>query len=456
MLERLAIFGASGDLTSRYLLPALASLHELGYLPERFEILGLAQDELDTAAFRERLERRWREHVKEGDATSREAVLKALRYHQADVTDEARLREVLKVDEGPLAVYLALPPAVFAPAIRALKALELAEGSRMVVEKPFGEDLQSARELNRLLHEAFPEEAIFRVDHFLGKQTVQNILGLRFANRIFEPVWNCNHVAGVEIRWDETLALEGRANYYDRTGALKDMIQNHLLQLLCLVAMEAPHSLHERDLRDRKVDVLRAVRKFSREEVARYTVRARYTEGRIGDREVPSYIDEEGVDPERGTETFAQVTLFIDNWRWSGVPFTLRSGKALAKDHQEIAVQFRPVPHLAFGQEHQARANALRLKLSPDRLELELNVNAAGDPFELEPLTLDAELAEQRPSAYGRLLLDVLQGDPTLSIRGDEAEEAWRIMDPILDAWAEGVSPLQEYEAGSSFLDDAP
>jgi glucose-6-phosphate 1-dehydrogenase len=451
MLERLAIFGASGDLTSRYLMPALASLHELGHLPERFEILGLAQDELDTESFRERLEQRWRERVEGVGEASRSAVLEALAYHQADVTDAARLREVLEVEKGPLAVYLALPPAVFAPAIRALKDLGLPQESRLVVEKPFGEDLESARELNRLLHEAFSEEAIFRVDHFLGKQTVQNVLGLRFANRIFEPLWNCNHVARVLIRWDETLALEGRASYYDSAGALKDMIQNHLLQLLCLVAMEAPHSLHERDLRDRKVDVLRAVRKFSREEVARYTVRARYSAGRIGERDVPSYVDEEGVDAARGTETFAQVTLFIDNWRWSGVPITLRSGKALAKDHQEITVQFRPVPHLAFGQEHQARANALRIKLSPDRFELELNVNAAGDPFVLEPLTLDAELAAQRPSAYGRLLLDVLQGDPTLSIRGDEAEEAWRIIDPILDAWGEGVSPLQEYEAGSSF-----
>ena len=219
---------------------------------------------------------------------------------------------------------------MFLPTLEALARASLPQG-RVVIEKPFGEDLASAQALNRLLHQSFPENAVFRIDHFLHLQTVQNVLGLRFANRIVEQLWNRDHVERVEIVWDESLTLEGRASYYDRAGALKDMIQNHLLQLLCLVGMEAPLTLDERTLRDRKIDVLRAVRRLSPEEVEQYTVRARYTAGRIGERQVPSYADEEGIDPARGTETFAQVTLWVDNWRWAGVPFVLRSGKAWAE-----------------------------------------------------------------------------------------------------------------------------
>jgi glucose-6-phosphate 1-dehydrogenase len=307
----------------------------------------------------------------------------------------------------------------------------------------------SAQELNGLLHQNFPENAVFRADHFLGEQTVQNIVGLRFANTVFEPIWNRHHVERVEIIWDETLALEGRAGFYDSTGALKDMIQSHLLQLLALTAMDPPVALNETDLRNRKVGVFRAVKHLSAGDAKRQTVRARYAAGEVEGRRIPAYADEEGIDPERGTETFTQVALEIDNWRWAGVPFVLRSGKALGRDRREISVRFRPVPHLTFGRNSDPAQNVLRLGMSPDTMSLGINVNGPGDPSDLEHVGLQTELAPQRPSEYGRVLLAVLSGNAMLSIRADEAEECWRIVEPVLDAWEAGAVPLLEYPAGS-------
>lgn len=450
MIRRVVILGATGDLTSRYLLPALARLHQVGRLSDALSIVGSAREDWETDRFRDHILDRLDRHAADITAASRRAVASRLEYRRADVTDPAELAKVFGGIRDPLVAYLALPPSVYAATILALAAVGLAEGSRIVVEKPFGEDLASAQALNRLLHGTLPENAVFRMDHFLGKQTVQNILGLRFANRVFEPLWNRTHIARVEIIWDETLALEGRATYYDLAGALRDMIQNHLLQILCLVGMEPPTSLDERDLRDRKVDLLRAIRRLSPEEVARLTVRARYGAGQIGEREEPAYVDEPGVDPTRETETFAQVTLAIDNWRWAGVPFCLRTGKALARDRREIAVYFQPVPHLVFGQATDPAPNALRFRLDPDRMSLGVNINGPGDPFTLEEAELDLELAPHELPAYARLLLDVMEGDPTLSIRADEAEESWRIVEPILRAWNAGLVPLGEYPAGSA------
>jgi len=299
-----------------------------------------------------------------------------------------------------------------------------------------------------LLHEHFDEDAIFRVDHFLAFQTVQNLLGLRFANRAFEYLWNREQVERVEIVWDETLALEGRASYYDRAGALKDMLQNHLLQLLCLVAMEPPLTLHERDLRDAKSQVLRAVRRSTPQQVQHDAVRARYAAGRIGDRAVPAYVDERGVDPQRGTETFAQLTLWIDNWRWAGVPFVLRSGKALRRDRHEIVLAFRGVPHLAF-EANAPAPNVLRLQLEPDRICFGMNVTGAGDPIPLRQVSLVAELAPLELPAYSRVLLDILQARSTMSIRADEAELSWEIVEPVLAAWSKRQVPLLEYPAGT-------
>jgi glucose-6-phosphate 1-dehydrogenase len=449
VIRTFVIFGATGDLASRKLLPAFAGLHEVGKLPADLRIFGAAWDDWDTATFRAHVTERLARHAADIAPASRHAVVSRVLYRRADATDPADVSEVLDETREPVVVYLALPPAVLEAVVRAVGDLRLPEGSRVVVEKPFGENLAAAQTLNRLLRAAFPERSVFRIDHFLGKQTVQNILGLRFANRVFEPLWNRNHIARVEIVWDEALGLEGRAAYYDSAGALRDMIQNHLLQLLCLIGMEAPISLSERDLRDRKVDVLRAVRRLSPAAVERRTFRARYDEGRIGDRRVPAYVDEEGVDPQGETETFAQVQLSIDNWRWAGVPFLLRTGKALARDRREIAVHFEPVPHLVFGGEANPTPNVLRLRLDPDRMSLRVNVNGAGDPFALESVELDRDLAPQSLSAYARLILDILEGDPTLSIRGDEAEESWRIVEPILGAWAAGRVPLETYPAGA-------
>lgn len=449
MNRHLAIFGASGDLTTRYLFPALAHLHEQQRLPEDFRVTALGRRETSPEEYRGSVGEWLTEHAGDVSEGSRSAVAGMAGYRQADVTDGGEVAEALGHPEEPVTLYLALPPALFAPAIEAISGAGLPEGSRVVVEKPFGESLESARELNRLLRGSFSENEVFRVDHFLALQTVQNVLGTRFANRVFEPVWNHQHVERVEVVWDETLALEGRAEYYDSAGALKDMVQSHLLQLLCLVGMEPPLSLGERDFRNRKAEVLRAIRHLSPEEVERQTVRARYTSGSIEGEKVPAYAEEEGVDPERGTETFARLTLHVDNWRWAGVPFVLRTGKALGEDRGEISVHFKPVPHLSFGQSRDPQPNVLRLQLGPDRLALSVSVNGPGEGFELEEVELDRELAPQELPAYGRLLLAVLEGDPTLSIRADEAEESWRIVEPILEAWRENRVPLQEYPAGS-------
>jgi glucose-6-phosphate 1-dehydrogenase len=446
----MAILGAAGDLTFRFLLPALAELHEAGRLPDGFEIVGLARDDWDTVTYRHQAT----EWLDDRAASSREVLVAMLEYHRADVSDREQVARALGPLREPVVAYLALPPAAAAPAIETLSGVGLPEGSRIALEKPFGEDLASAQDLNRLLHQIFPENVVFRVDHFLEMQTVQNVLALRFANRVFEPLWSHQHIERVELYWDETLALEGRASYYDTAGALKDVIQNHLLQLLCLIAMEPPITFDERDLRDRKLDVLRAVLRLSSEEVERHTVRARYGAGRIGGRDIPAYVEEEGVDPTRETETFAQVTLMIDNWRWVGVPFLLRTGKALGKERFEVAIRLGPVPQLPFG--HEPPSNVLTLRLVPERVALTVNINGPGDPFEIEALDLDAELASQDLPPYGRLLLAILEGRPTFSVRADEAEEAWRIVDPILVGWTHGLVPLLEYPAGSDAPNETP
>jgi glucose-6-phosphate 1-dehydrogenase len=449
MIRHFVILGASGDLTGRYLAPAIARLQHHRRLSGKLQITGIARDAWTTADFRRHLEQKLEQHAADLPASARVALVSGLEYRRADVSNQKELGAALGDLHEPLVAYLALPPALFGPSIEALAALGLPAESRIVVEKPFGLNLASAQDLNRLLHRSFREEAIFRLDHFLGKQTVQNIIGLRFANRVFEPLWSRAHLRRVEIVWDETLALEGRASYYDSAGALLDMIQNHLLQLLCLVGMEAPITLGERDLRDRKVDLLRAVRRLSPEEVERQTVRARYAAGRIGDQEISAYVDEKGIDPSRGAETFAAVTITVDNWRWAGVPFLLRTGKALAKPRKEIIIHFQPVPHLAFGLQHEPAPNLLRIQIDPDRVELQVSINQSGDPFCLEEIALGTELARPDLQAYGRLLLDVIEGQPTFAIRGDEAEESWRIIEPILSVWRQGRPPLLEYPAGS-------
>ncbi|MFE6286488.1 glucose-6-phosphate dehydrogenase [Streptomyces sp. NPDC057877] len=450
MIDRLVVFGATGDLSARYLLPALAALRASGDLGDRLRLTCASRQDWDSDRFRRWAAEQLDRHAGDSPPDARAAVVNAARYQRADVTSPDDLASAI-AGEGPVALYLALPPAVFPRVVTALHEVGLPEGSRIVLEKPFGEDLADARRLNRLLADLVPEEAVFRVDHFLAMTTVQNVLGSRLANRVLEPLWNSIHIAEVDIVWNETLALEGRATYYDTVGALKDMVQNHLLQLLCLVAMEPPVTLGERDLRDRKVDVLRSVRPLTEDDVVRRTRRARYRAGRIDGHDIPAYADEEGVDPRRRVETYAEVELELENWRWSGTTFRLRSGKALGADRKEVAVRFRSVPHLPFGHSGEALPNVLRFGLEPEGLTLDLTA-IGSRTHALAPLSLTARMEPPHLPAYGRLLLDVLNGDPALSIRGDEAEEAWRVLTPVLDAWERDVVPLEEYPAGSDGL----
>ncbi|HTW05369.1 MAG TPA: glucose-6-phosphate dehydrogenase [Streptosporangiaceae bacterium] len=447
MIDRLAIFGATGDLTARYLLPALASLQAAGQLGDRFRLTGAGQAAMDDEEFRRWASDQLERYAGQLPATARQAVVSASEYRQADVGDPAAVAAVV-TGEGPVAAYLALPPAVFPRAVSALHEAGLPQGSRIVLEKPFGQDLASAIELNRLLGEILDEQAVFRVDHFLAMTTVQNLLGSRLANRVLEPIWNSTHIAEVEIVWEESLALEGRAGYYDGVGALKDMVQNHLLQLLCLVAMEPPVSLGERDLRDRKVDVLRSVRPLAGQDIVRRTRRARYLAGRTGGKDVPAYLDEDGVDPVHQTETFAEIELGLDNWRWPGTTFRLRTGKALARDRKEVAVRFRPVPHLPFGHAGEETPNVLRFGLDPESMTLELT-GVGARSHTLTPLTLAAPIEPPELPAYGQLVLDVLNHNAALSIRGDEAEESWRVVAPVLEAFSKDLVPMEEYPAGS-------
>ena len=447
MIRKLAILGATGDLTARYLLPGLAALRAAGELSDNFQLVAVGREHWTDETFRNWAAAQLDRHATELPAAAKRTVAATSRYHQADVTDPSSMTAVIQGPES-LAAYLALPPSVFPGAVRALHRAGTPPGSIVVLEKPFGEDLGGATELNRLLSSLYPEQAIFRVDHFLAMTTVQNILGTRLANRVLEPIWNSAHISRVDIIWDESLALEGRAGYYDGVGALKDMLQNHLLQLLCLVAMEPPISLGDRDLRDRKVDALRAIRPLRPDEAVRWTCRARYTGGQIGGQAVPAYAEEEGVDPKHRTETFAEAHFELDNWRWAGTIFQLRTGKALHRDRKEVAVHFRPVPHLPFEHQGQARPNVLRFGLEPESVVLELT-GTGPRTGTLVPLTLATHLAPAELPPYAQLLLDILTGSSALSIRAEEAEESWRVVTPVLDAWSKELVPLQEYEAGS-------
>ncbi|CCG05726.1 glucose-6-phosphate dehydrogenase [Blastococcus saxobsidens] len=445
------ILGGTGDLTGRLLLPGLAELVDAGVLDEPVAVLAVSQQDWSDDQYREWARARLTEHAGHVPEKSRDRLVGWLGYRHGDVTLPADLRAGLDRAGGVPVVYLALPNTVFLPTLEALAEVGLPEGAVVAVEKPFGRNLADARKLNEVLHRLVPEESVFRTDHFLAMQTVLNILGLRFANRMFEPVWNAQHVERVDIVFDETLGLEGRAGYYDTAGALRDMLQNHLLQMLAVVAMEPPAALDARSLAARKADVLRAVRPPG--DMRRDTVRARYTAGTVGNRELPDYTAEDGVEPDRGTETYAEYTVEIDNWRWAGVPFRLRSGKALGADRHEIVLRFKPVPHLAFdrGREDGGRPepDLLRLRLLPDGISLEVNLNGAGDPFDLERRSLEVDLPPTRLSAYGLLLNELLAGQAALSISDVEAEESWRIVEPILAAWAADEVPLLAYPAGS-------
>jgi glucose-6-phosphate 1-dehydrogenase len=433
MITNLVLFGASGDLAGRFLLPALSALRATGRLHDGFTIVGSARQPWDDDGFREHAAARVTEHADDIPAEHRDALVRSLRYRPADVGDADDVASVVELaGEGPVAVYLALPPGLFARAITALADAGLPAGSRVALEKPFGESLADAMELNELLARiAGDERAIFRVDHVLGMATVQNLLALRRHDSLLASVWGSEHIEQIEVRWEEDLGLEDRAGYYDGVGALKDVLQNHMLQILCLLAMEPLTGAGERELRDAKAAVLRAARATD----PRQTRRARYGAGQIDGRAVPAYADEDGVDPARCTETFAELALELDNPRWHGTRFLLRAGKALRARRKEAVVRFR-------GPERDGSPDCLRIGIDgPRDLVLRLNGTA--------PISLTGPAPASDLPPYGHVLLDLLSGGSTLSVRGDGAEGAWRVVEPVLAAWRDGLVPLEEYSAGS-------
>ncbi|GIF06877.1 glucose-6-phosphate dehydrogenase [Actinoplanes siamensis] len=443
--QTLLVLGASGDLTARLLLPGVGALLAAGDAPP-LTLVGAGMEDWD--------EQHWRQRVHDAFGPHREAepaarTLAQTRYLQADVTKVEDLRRLLGDTDGAVSIFFALPPAVTAKACEALLDVKLPEGTRLVLEKPFGTGANSAAALNRLLTRLAPEERIHRVDHFLGKSTVLNILGLRFANRIFEPLLSSEHVECVDIVFDENLALEGRAGYYDKAGALADMIQSHLLQILALLTMEAPLSLDPQEFRDRTAEALRATRLWGGDP-ATSSLRARYTAGSLDGRDLPGYAEEDGVDPARETETLAELVLAVDNWRWAGVPFRLRSGKAVGSSRKEAVIFFKEPPRVPGGLTGPDGPNRLRIGFGPDQLALDFTINGPGDPFVLDPVTLEAGFGPGDLPPYGEVLRGVFQDDPLLSVRGDVAEQCWRIVEPVTAAWRDGQVPLTEYPAGSA------
>jgi glucose-6-phosphate 1-dehydrogenase len=450
------IFGGTGDLNSRKLAPALYNLFLDGWLPGQFAIIGTGRSELDDNAFRERLLNDINQFSRTGKAKSKawEDFVPHIFYQQADVKTAASYKEfgqrikALEEEWGAPAnviYYLAVAPEFFPIIATNLAKNDLAadpERTRIVIEKPFGHDLDSARALNQLLAQHFNERQIYRIDHYLGKETVQNIMAFRFANAILEPIWNRNYIEHVQISVTEDIGVGDRAGYYDTSGALRDMIQNHLLQLLCLVAMEPPVDFTADEVRNRKVDVLRAMRRFSADDVRESTVRGQYGPGWMQGQEVPGYREEKNADPQSNTETFAAVKFFVDNWRWQGVPFYLRTGKRLHRKASIITIQFKEPPHLIFPREaaESLRHNRLVISIQPEEsIRLQMQAKRPGVDLLLNTVDMvfdyEHTYTTEAPEAYETLLLDTMLGDQTLFMRGDQVEAAWDLVMPILTSW---------------------
>jgi len=450
------IFGGSGDLNYRKLSPALYNLFIDKWMPEKFGIIGIGRTDYSDENFRDRLmegiklfSRRKEEENGQWKDFSRHVC-----YLQMDVEDGAAFQKIADLvaarekefGEHPNVIfYMAVAPQLVPDIASKLGPLNICSDTkctRIVVEKPFGHDLKSAHELNQLLLSMFSEEQIYRIDHYLGKETVQNILALRFANALFEPIWNRNYIDHVQITAAETVGVEGRGGYYEHSGALRDMVQNHMLQLLCMVAMEAPVSFDANEIRNKKVDVLNAIRRINPEEAHEFAVRGQYGNGWVKGEKVPGYREEKGVDPVSATDTFAAVKFFIDNWRWQGVPFYVRTGKRMNQKTTIITIQFRPAPHYAFPAEAAEtwRPNRLTISIAPDMdIRLRFQAKHPGQSLSLSPVDMifsyKEAYEEQEPEAYETLLLDVMEGNATLFMRADQVEAAWKLIMPILEAW---------------------
>ena len=455
----LCVLGATGDLTHRKLVPAVAGLRQAGLVDGPLPIVGFARQPLDDESFRQRL----RETVEGGGADD---VIKDTLYVQGDLRRQeayaalARRLEDVEAARGPFAgriYYLAAPPSTYTDIFRSLGAAGLAQEDggfrRIVVEKPFGHDLKSAQDLNRELLSVFREDQVFRIDHYLGKETVQNILVLRFANGIFEPLWNRRYVDHVQISVTESIGVEHRGKYYEEAGALKDMMQNHLMQLLTLIAMEPPVAFDAEQVHNEKVKVLRAIRLPSPQEVARVTVRGQYGSGEIAGKAVPAYRDEPDVRPDSQQETFAAVKLQIDNWRWAQVPFYLRTGKRLPRRASEISVQFHRAPQRLFPRETRLQPNVLTLRIQPDEgMTLSVGAKVPGLRIELRDVDMAFDygtFGKPGTEAYERLLYDAITGDGTLFTRRDEVEAAWQVVDAIAAGWRQEEIGPDIYPAGS-------